>query len=83
MKTLNHQSIKILESALAKLSEDCENAWRVLVERQSFDFVEVCRSPESNLSKECDRQGGRSYRLNLANGFDLMRKESVASAATW
>ena len=59
MKYLNDQSVQALTKAAQKLLEDCEEAYKSLIECERYDFVEVACSPESALTRERDRASRR------------------------
>ena len=58
-------------------------AWKVLTNGDRYDFVEFCCSPNSRLTEECIRRGGKAYRINLANGYDLSTRNGVDKAIHW
>ena len=48
-----------------------------------YAFVEVCCSPQSVLTSVCTQLGGKAYRINLANGYDLTTSKGIDAAKAW
>ena len=62
---------------------DCSPDYLALVNTDRYDFVEVCCSPHSVLADTCIKRGGKAYRINLANGYDLNTRAGIESAKEW
>jgi hypothetical protein len=60
-----------------------DHAWRVLTNGDRYDFVKLCCSPNSRLTEECTRRGGKAYRINLADGYALSTRNGVDKAIHW
>ena len=62
---------------------DCGPDYLALVNTDRYDFVEICCSPNSVLTDTCIKRGGKGYRINLANGYDLNTRAGIESAKEW
>ena len=65
------------------LFENCSAAYQTLTCTGRYDFVEICCSPASVLSETCLQLGGKAFRLNLANGYDLSTRHGIDRAKEW
>ena len=65
------------------LFEDCSADYQTLTNTDRYDFVELCCSPNSVLAETCIAYGGKAFRLNLANGYDLSTRHGIDRAKEW
>ena len=63
---------------------DCTEEYSQLVRSgDRFDLCEICCSPNSILSEVCLGLGGKAFRINLANGFNLSTRHGIENAKAW
>ena len=55
-------------------------AWSVLTQSERDDLLEVACAPNSVATEKVERLGGRCFRVNLANGFDLSTRSAIERA---
>ena len=79
----SHAERSAAYKAAKGLYNDCGPDYLALVSADRYDFVEVCCSPNSELTATCINYGGKAYRINLANGFDMSTRRGCDAAKAW